>query len=29
VRPASGVTLPAVNLRIQMIDNDAAYFHEG
>jgi len=29
VRPASGITLPAVNLRIQMIDNDAAYFHEG
>jgi hypothetical protein len=29
VRPPPGFTLPALNLRIQMIDNDAAYFHEG
>ena len=29
VRPPPGLTLPPMNLRVQMIDNDAAYFHEG
>jgi hypothetical protein len=28
VRPPPGLTVPAASLRVQMIDNDAAYFHE-
>lgn len=28
VRPPPGLTFPAASLRVQMIDNDAAYFHE-
>jgi hypothetical protein len=29
VRAARGAALPAALLRVQMLDNDAAFFHEG
>jgi hypothetical protein len=29
LRPAAGAELPAETLRVQMLDSDAAYFHEG
>jgi hypothetical protein len=29
LRPASGAALPGAPLRVQMLDNDAAYLHEG
>jgi len=29
IRPSAGAALPAMPLNVHMLDNDAAYFHEG